>query len=272
MGTYHEIVALESVAEAAYEQRQYPDAIIAHSRALTVALDPCRPRLRAVLFNQLGQTLATNGDIQDTITAYKAGFSTLTANGNFPIEPVLVSLRAVAQRFYMFDRLPIPDQYRDTTAHALELAESDPMLPLRLLINRGDAELRQPHEQLALQTYEQALQQPQIAAAPDLYIRALEQISRIRRRRGELDAAEAALDEMLRLLNRRSDRAMRRYALSTLAGIYQDRAEVQRALTTYREVLYLDLAANDPVAAGRTRGELARLSYVAAWQSHMARA
>jgi CHAT domain-containing protein/tetratricopeptide (TPR) repeat protein len=259
MDVYREVVSLENEALAAYAQRRYRDAALSHGKALTLAEKMNRPRLMAVLFNRLGQALEGDGDVQNAVIAYESGLRALAADAQLDVRRVLTSLGAVSKGFGGPGDLAVPDLFSATTADDLQTAEADPVLAVRLLINVGNGYLRQPQPEPALNAYRLALQRPEIAHAPTLRAHALTHIGFILRQRGEMEAAEAALNEGLSLLAAYGAPLDRRRALAVLAGIYRDRSQTDKALDTYREALALYAQANDPLGEGRTQAGLGRL-------------
>ena len=260
MSRHRDIVALESEALAAYAEHRYEGAILAHGRALNVARDLNRPRLMAVLFNRLGQALEANSEIQKAVTAYEAGLKALAADLDLELEEAMASLFAVAKGYdERFGDFAVPDLYSQATASDLDTAEADATLPVKLLINIGNAYMRQPQDKPALNAYEQALKRPEIGDSPELRAYALTHVAIIRRRRGDVDDAEAPLGEALRLLETHADPLEKRRALAALAGIYRDRGHSDRALEAYQQALTLYAQADDLLGEGRTLAGLGRL-------------
>ncbi|MFQ5858903.1 MAG: CHAT domain-containing protein [Anaerolineae bacterium] len=260
MSRYQDIVALEAKALDDYERQRYEDAIVGHGQALALAKDLNRPRLMAVLFNRLGQALEAQGDIQRAVTAYEAGLRALSADRHLELEEVMMSLLTVGKGYFEgFGDFAVPDLYSQATVRDLEAGEAEAALPTKLLINAGNAYLRQPQDDPALNAYEQALNRPEIADAPELRAHALTHVGIIRRRRGDVDAAEEVLDEALRLLEVHADPLAKRRALAALAGIYRDRGQSDAALKIYQQAIALYAQAEDPLGQGRTRAGLGHL-------------
>lgn len=259
MSTYQEIVGLENEALTAQAKHDYRQAILANGQALRLAQGLNRPRLTAVLFNRLGQALEADGQIQEAVIAYETGLKALAAEKRLDIDEVLVSLGAVSKGFSGSRDLAASDLYEATTAQDLGEAESDPALPVKLLINVGNAYLRQPQEEPALNAYQEALRRPEIAHAPELRGHALTHVAIIRRRRGETEAAAGMLSEALGLLGAYATPVEKRRALAALAGIYRDQGGLEQALETYQGALALYAQVDDPRGEGITRAGLGRL-------------
>ncbi|OIO87625.1 MAG: hypothetical protein AUK03_17685 [Anaerolineae bacterium CG2_30_64_16] len=251
MDRYHDIVALEAEAQAAEAAGRSQDALVAHGRALALASELDRPRLVAVLFSRLGAALETAGEIQDAVIAYESGLKALAADPDLDLEEVLRSLGVVGKQYRWSDLLAPPDLYAASPSDDLSAAETDPVFAVRLLIDIGNAYLRQPQDAPAANAYEQALARPEIASAPLLRGYALAHLGIIRRRAGENVTAERLLNEALSLLTAHAAPAERRRALAALAGIYRDRGEIDRAVAAYQEALALYVGADDPLGAGR---------------------
>ena len=239
MSIDHDIAALESDAQTAYDKGQYRDAAAAHSKALLLAQQIDQPRLVAVLFNRLGGSLETAGKIQDAVIAYESGLKALAGEKGSEIEAVLRSLGTVPKGYSTESPLEVPDLYHAATARDLSAAQADPTLPVRLLINIGNAYLSQPQEAPALNAYEQAIRRPEISHMPELKAHALTHIGIIHRRRGEIDADESLLREAIDLLEKSGQPIEKRRALAILAGIYRDRGQADQAQQTYRQALDL---------------------------------
>ena len=261
---YHDIVAVEQEALAAHEAGQFLLAQRAHGRAITLAKALKRPRLTAALFSRLGETFEADGDIQHAVQAYEQGFARL-AEGASPEVPLLQNILRefglVGKGFDETDILamPVPDLYHPSTAHNLETAEADPLLAVKLLVNIGNAYLRQPQEAPALSRYEQALRMPEILAAPELRAHVLMHIGFIRRRSGDIDAAEEYLEQALGLLKSHAPAVEQRRVLAVLAGVYRDRGLTDRALKTYQQALDLYEQVEDALGQGRTLSGVAAL-------------
>ncbi|MCC7355502.1 MAG: CHAT domain-containing protein [Anaerolineae bacterium] len=259
MDAYREVVSLENEALDAYAKRRYRDAALSHGKALALAEKMNRPRLMAVLFNRLGQALEGDGDVQNAVIAYESGLRALAADANLDVQRVLMSLGAVSKGFGGPGALAVPDLFSAAMANDLDVAESDPALAVRLLINVGNGYLRQPQPEPALNAYRLALQRPEAAQSPELRAHALTHVGFIHRQRGEIEAAEAALNEGLALLAAHGEPLDKRRALAVLAGIYRDRGQTDKALDTYWQALALYAQANDPLGEGRTQAGLGRL-------------
>ena len=163
MNVEQSIISLESEALTAQDERRHADAAEAHSKALILARQLDRPRLTAVLFNRLGRALEADGQIQSAVIAYESGLRSLAAEQDLEIDSVLMSLGTVPKGFDLSSNLVLPDLYQAATAWDLDVSQTDPALPVRLLINIGNAYLRQPQEQPALNAYEEALKRPEVA-------------------------------------------------------------------------------------------------------------
>ncbi|UCC88682.1 MAG: hypothetical protein JSV81_05060, partial [Anaerolineales bacterium] len=259
MSAYQDIVYLENEALAYQNSRHYREAILAHGRALSLAQTLKRPRLIAVLFNRLGQTLEADGQVQKAVIAYETGLKALARETQFDIDEVLISLGAVEKTFVGGRDLVTPDLYEAATAQDLDQAEIDLALPVRLLINIGNAYLRQPQEAPALNAYQQALGRPEITHVPELQGHALTHIAIIHRRRDELETAAGTLGEALSVLEAHAAPTEKRRALGVLAGIYRGQGQTNQALESYRQALALYAQVDDPRGEGITRAGLAGL-------------
>ncbi len=260
MKGYREIVALENQALSAQSEHQHEEAIAAHSQALKIAEGMDRPRLVAVLFNRLGVVLEAAGRIQQAVIAYESGLNALAGESPSDLEWVIDSLRGAVKGYDAgFAYLEVSDLYSEESAADLTEAEVDDTLAVKLLINIGNAYLRQPQVGPALNAYEQALQQAEILDAPTLHAHALTHIAIIRRRRGEIDQAEDALRKALALLDRHADPLEKRTALAALAGIYRERGEIDRALETYRQAVDLYQHSADHLGEARAQAGLGHI-------------
>jgi CHAT domain-containing protein/tetratricopeptide (TPR) repeat protein len=260
MNDYESIVALENEAIMAQAQQRYEEAFAAHGRALLIARRLDRPRLTAVLFNRVGQAQEAFGDVQKAVTAYEAGLRALAEDSDFELEDVMLSLMTVSKGYFdVLGDFEVPDLFSQAVATDLAAAEEDVTLPVKLLINIGNAYLRQPQDMPALNAYEKALARSEIQHAPELRAHALTHIGIVQRRRGNVDEAEAALTDALNLLDKHADRLEERRVLAALAGIYRDRGDIDQALQSYQQALELYEQADDALGKGRALAGLGRL-------------
>lgn len=259
MDTYQEIATLEARALQAHFANDYQAAIEVHGQALRLARDLDRPRLTAVLFSRLGHAFETIGEVQDAVVAYEAGLRALAEVEPLNLDEVLQSLRSVGKTFGSAPPEPLPDLYTPRTERDLRAAETDPALAVQLLIDIGNAYLRQPQETPALNAYQQALARPESDRVPELRAQALTHIGVIQQRRGDVEEAETALREALDLFEAHGAPADKRRALAVLAGIYREREEYARARDAYNEALRLHTQVADERGEARTRAALGHL-------------
>ena len=260
MNDYESVVALENEALMAQAEQRYEEAFAAHGRALLIARRLERPRLTAVLFNRVGQAQEAFGDVQKAVTAYEAGLRALAEDPDFDLEDIMLSLMTVSKGcFDVLGDFEVPDLFSQAVATDLAAAEADVTLPVKLLINIGNAYLRQPQDTPALNAYEKALARPEIQHAPELRAHALTHIGIVQRRCGKVDEAEAALADALNLLDKHADRLQKRRVLAALAGIYRDRGDIDPALQSYQQALELYEQADDALGEGRALAGLGRL-------------
>jgi len=259
---YEEIVKLENKARLAQEQRRYGEALAARREAIELAQTLQRPRLLAVLLNRLGELFETNGNIQQAVVAHESGLKALANEPSFKLDQALEGLESTGKTFNsgsFYDVNPLPDIYDDAIASDLATAENDPALPVRILLDIGNAYLSQPQERPALQAYQQALAYLATIDAPLLRGYVLANIGEIRRRDGALDSAVEALDEAVHLIDTHGEAHEKRRALALLAGIARDRKQFELAEQTYDQALKLYTEVGDQLGEGRTRAGLARL-------------
>ena len=260
MSKYQEIVGLETKARSAQANREFELAAQALGRGLQLAQDLKRPRLAAVLFNRLGEVLEASGQIQRAVIAYESGLSTLQGEPDSGLDPVILSLQAASKGFDpAHEFMDVPDLYSEAASEDLKEAEEDALLAVKLLINIGNAYLRQPQMRPALNAYQQALQRPEISAAPVLRAHALTHIAIIQRRQGKIEAAEGALHQALNLLDQHPDPLEKRRALASLASIYREKGQIKPALDTYQQALALYQQADDPLGEARARAGLGHI-------------
>ena len=252
MDNFHKIVELENKAITATANQNYEEAVQFHNIALDIALKLNRPRLVAVLCNRLGDSLEASNQIQRAVVVYESGLKALQNEPQSDLDWVIDSLRNAVKGFdQRHEFLEILDLYSETTSDDIIEAEKDTLLAVKLLINIGNAYLRQPQMNPALNAYEQALNRPEITNAPTLRAHALTHIAIIERRSGDIDSAVQKLDQALDILESHPDPHEKRRALSSLAGIYRERGEKAQALTTYHQALELYKEAEDPLGEAR---------------------
>lgn len=252
MPVYKNVVALANEALTAYEAGNFEVAIRRLGQAILLAKDLDRPRLSAVLFNRLGRALEAVNEIQDSVNAYEAGLKALDADPYFNVREELMSLGRVGKDIVQQPDLATLDLYAEAMARELDEAQADPSMAVKLLINIGNAYLRQPVRNPALNAYERAMNRTEIREAPRLRGHVLAHIGAIRRWEGEIDEAERNLNEALSLLQAHADPMEKRRALAVLASIYRDQGEPERALKTYEDALAFYKQADDPLGEGRT--------------------
>ena len=256
--TYKDVVALQNRALELTPLR-IDEAIQDHTKSLRIAQGLGRPGLVAVLFKRLGEVLESAGLIQDAVIAYETGLKALAADKRIDLEAEIASLSGVSKGFTA-GQSPVPaDLYSAPLARDLEAAEVDPNLPVTLLIAIGNAYLKQPQLDPALNAYRRALARPEIAKAPKLQAYARANEGEVLRRKGDVDEAERALTEALDLLREHAPAPHRRRALTLLAGIHRDRGRASQALAEYQEALTLYEQAQDPRGEGRAQAGVGRL-------------
>ncbi|HNT22761.1 MAG TPA: CHAT domain-containing protein [Anaerolineales bacterium] len=261
-GRYRAIVALEQEAMRASEAGQFSAARQAHSRALLIAKDLARPRLRAVLYYRLGDDFEVDGDLQQAVRAHEQGFTALAEDAAWDealIRDILREFGQVGKEFRWSNILamPIPGLYSPVAAADLKQAEADPLLAVKLLVKIGNVYLLMPQEKPALSRYEQALRMPEIEASPDLRAHVLMHIGFIQRRLGQTDYAEEVLLQALDVLEKHLPEVSQRRVLAVLAGIQNDRGLIQQAVEMYTKALSLYEKVDDALGHGRTLGAMA---------------
>jgi CHAT domain-containing protein/tetratricopeptide (TPR) repeat protein len=254
--TYEDVVALQNRALAA---RSLGEALRDHAQSLEIAERLGRPRLVAVLFQRLGHALERANRVQEAVIAYESGVKALAADRGTDVRAAIESLATIRKTFIAGASPVAADLYSAPLARDLAAAEADPVLPAALLVDVGNAYLRQPQPEPALNAYRQALGRPELAAAPRLRGYALANAGEILRRQGAVDDAERALTEALDLLRRHAPPPERRRALALLAGIHRDRRRAGEALAEYAEALALYRQAGDARGEGRAQAGLGRL-------------
>ncbi len=259
MDAYEAIVKLEKAALAAQAEHRYESAINFHNEAImgTQGLD--QPRLKGVLFNRLGRAYEAEGQVQKAVVAYEIGFQFLAAEGEPSLQSVVEALRTAGKQFSGERDLALSTLYSPETAQDLATAEADPLLAVKLLINIGNAYLRQPQEYPALNAYEQALGRPEIGQDPMLQAQAMTHIGIIRRRLGELETAATQLSQALARLEQHATPLDQRVTLAALASLYRDQGDLERAFDTYQQALDLYTQVDDPRGQARTQIGLAKL-------------
>jgi CHAT domain-containing protein/tetratricopeptide (TPR) repeat protein len=263
MDAYQQIVALEDRATTSATQQNYEDARQAHLDALEAAKTMKRPRLTAVLFSRLGQTLEASGDVQTAVIAYESGFKALADDSTLELAPELARLPRVGKMpisagsrrpfnaisFYD-DVETAPDLGSPAIAQDLAAAEADPALPASLLLNIGNAYVHLSQEKVAQDKYAMALERPEMANAPVLRAYVLTSAAEVDRRLGNDDAAAQKIAEALALFGAHAAPAEKRRALLVSAGIARDHGEIERATALYIQALDLYEQAGDQRGKG----------------------
>ena len=259
MDVYRDVVSLENEALAAFKEGDYLKVANLHKRVLTLARQLDNPRLMAVLFNRLGQTLEAWGNVQQAVKAYELGLQALAGEQALDLKQELQSLGSVPKGYDPFADNTVPDLYSEKTARDLETEQAEPTLPVTLLINIGNAYLLQPQVSPALNAYQQALARIETRQAPKLRAYILANVGEILRRQGKNEEAEVSLKEALALFEAHTPPTEKRRALVLLAGIYRDRGEEERALEAYRQALELYADVEDATGEARALSGLGQL-------------
>ena len=254
MNVERTIIALEEQALLSVTRGHHSEAIQAHYGALTLAREVRRPRLTAVLLHRLGQSLEATGQVQSAIDVYVLGLEMLADDGDQRMDELLNALPLAAGKSGPDNELGGTD-----LVEPLDDAEADPALPFKLLLDLGDAYLRQSQDTLALQTYQSIPTRPEIDRAPAMRAHALVGIGLVQRRRGDVAEAYASLGEALDMLDRLADPVEKRRALAIMAGIHRDRGQSELSLCLYRQSLALYRRAEDACGEARTRAGLGHL-------------
>jgi len=258
MNRIQDIVALAKQADIALSNQAYQEALEAYNSAVKLTRKLGRSRLVAVLLNRIGDTFQARGEIQEAVVAYEAALQSLESEDESKIDSVIHRLSRVSKGFYNNPEA-IPDLYSIRVAQTLEAEENDPMLPIKLWLNVGNAYLRQPQEAPALNAYQQALQYPEIETNPLLKAYAIANIGEIHRRQDKLDLAETELEQALQLFDRSGEIAEKRRALAFLAAVKRNRQQFNEAESLYKQALLLYEQVRDNLGKGRTLAGLARL-------------
>jgi len=259
MKTYDQILELEKHALAATRQRDYFEAVPAHAEAIRLAQQLARPRLTAALFLRLGNLLELKGDVQDAVVAYETGVQVLRDDPDLHVEEVLWRLSGAVKGYAAttFHNIDLPSPSLDDDLGA---AENDPLLVAKLLIDVGNAYLRQPQPGPALNSYQLALERPEIEDAPLLKANALTGLAEAQRLQGEDNQALAAVDQALTLYDAiPADPIEKRQALALKAALLDQQGETDRALALFEEAGALYGQAQDPRGEGRMLVELAQI-------------
>jgi CHAT domain-containing protein len=259
MNTYEDIVKLEQAALVEQEEHRYHRAINFHNEAITRTQGLDRPRLKAVLFNRLGRAYEADGQVQKAVVAFEIGFQFLGTEGEPSIRFVIESLQSVGKQFIGEREMALSALASPETIQNLAAAENDPLLAVKLLINIGNAYLRQPQEAPALNAYQQALARPEIGQSPGLQAQAMTHIGLIHRRLGDLALADTMLHQALDLQKQHTEPLAQRVTLAALASLYRDQGDLQRAFDTYQQALALYARVDDPRGTARTQIGLAQL-------------
>ena len=151
MDTFRKIVGLEAKALAAQAENQFEESIHAHTQALGLARELNRPRLIAVLCNRMGEICEASSQIQRAVVFYESGLKALQGGSQGDLDGVIHSLQSAVKGFDQgYEFLEALDLYSESTSEDLKEAEEDEHLVVKLLINIGNAYLRQPQMTPAL--------------------------------------------------------------------------------------------------------------------------
>ncbi len=282
--TINQIKTIHQNALLAQKAGHYDEAQALYRETLSLAKDLNNPPLMAVLLNRVGRVQELTGDIQEAVISYEVGLRYLAEDPGLQLGPsletllhtsknfsgsgadlnrVLNTLRGMSKGFRHSRELPdLPELYPQVLSADLDEAMANPHLDIKLLINIGNAYLRQPQDAVARAVYEQALRRPAIDQAPALKAYLLTHLGIIARREGDLPGAATYLTQAQQVFEALPDPLQQRRALVALAGLYDDRGETKKALETYQQALPLYHQAGDPRGEARARARLGRLLLV----------
>ena len=259
MTIYSQIIAHESHAFSAARQHHYHEAMEARAQAIRLAQQMGSPRLTAILFLRLGNLLELKGDIQDAVVAYETGVQVLRDDPDLHVEDVLWRLSDAVKGYdaTAFHNVDLPSAAVDEDLHE---AEIDPRLVIKLLINVGNAYLRQPQPGPALSAYNLAIHRPEIDSAPLLKANALTGLAEAQRLQGENVRALAAVNQALATYNAIPvDPIEKRQALALKAALLSQQGKTDQALALFDEARVLYRQAQDPRGEGRMLAELGQI-------------
>jgi CHAT domain-containing protein/tetratricopeptide (TPR) repeat protein len=255
---YKEVVALQNRAQASLPNR-LNESLRDQLASIEIAVQLERPRLVAVLYQRLGETLESDGSIQRALTAYESGLKALSGDGSTTIAADLQSIGSVAKGSSGGTATAPADLYSARVAGDLDRAAADPALVVNLLLAIGNAYLQQPQPVPARNAYERALKRPEIAEMPRLRAYALANLGEVQRRTGETEAAFRTLTDALTLLRASAPPVESRRALVLIAGIHRDFGRMREAVAAYREALALYEQVEDTRGQGRAYAALGLL-------------
>lgn len=260
MTSYKKIVTLAQQAQQAIAHRNYTKALSTYNQAFKLAKPLNHPHLISVLLGAQGKVLEKQGEIQDAVIAYEAALEALSKNKkNLEALNNLIGQFGQVRKGFYASPDPLPDLYSPEFAQNLDEAITDPALAIKLCINIGNAYLRQPQENPALNAYQQALAHKRINKHPLLKAYAKANSSEIFRRQNKTEQAEAALSEALELFKVSNEQNQSRQAIALLAGIKRNQAKLEEAITLYEQAIDLYHQADDLTGHTKTLSVLAYL-------------
>ncbi len=259
MTIYNQILEYEAYALNAVKQQHFHEAVEARAQAIRLTQQLDNPRLTATLFLRLGNALELRGDVQDAVVAYETGIQVLREEPDLHVEEVLWRLSDAVKGYdaATFHNIDLPGVM---ITDDLQAAENDPLLVVKLLINVGNAYLRQPQPGPALNAYEQTLHRPEIADAPLLKANTLTGMAEAHRMQGEISQALNDIEQALAQYDAGAvDPVEKRQALALQGALLNQQGELERALELFEEARGLYYQAQDPRGEGRMLVELAQI-------------
>ncbi|MEM8723490.1 MAG: CHAT domain-containing tetratricopeptide repeat protein [Cyanobacteria bacterium P01_G01_bin.39] len=258
MNVKDRIIYLCDRAQQNLANKQLQLALNNYRQALQIAQDNKLTRLTAVILNYIGDIWLLLGEIQDSVIAYEAAIQVFNSEEESQLAEVINRLSSVSKGFYGdVDFAPVLD--RAENAPTIVAEANDPALPIKLLLDIGNAYLNKLQVEPAFNAYQQAFNYPEIESNLILKAYVLTNLGEIYRRQDNLVLAEDKIKQALELFERENKPLQKRNSLAILAKIYSDRGLIIEAIENYEKSLELYEKAKDNRGKARTLTALGKL-------------
>ena len=260
MADFNDILKAEERASELLAIHKYSDAIYFHSKSIEIAEKLGRHKLQAALLNRLGRAYELSGNSASSVICFEHGLKILNNVPTLNLGDVLKKKRSMVKGHATGrEELSLPDLFSpETQANVLD-AENDPALPIKLLVNSGNSYLQRRQHASAQNDYELALEQPAIKDHPLLEGKIKSNLSVIKYREKETEAALELIDQAILIFDELGQPLEKRRVLAILGDIHRDLGEEEEAYALYQSSLILYLKAEDKRGLGRLQVKLAEL-------------
>ncbi len=258
MTPFQQILALQTKVHHQVKQQQLSLATNTQLDALKLAQGLDKPKLMALLYQNLGQILEQKGEVQKTVYAYEAAFKALNKEDH-QLEMTSRKLRRATKSFQRVRKIEIPDVYSPTVAASLQIGLQADNLNLTILLHIGNSYFAQPQLLPALNAYEQVLAQANIDKWPLLKAQTLIKVGEIFRQQKKTDLAQEKVKNALILFKQHGIPEDERFAIALQARLHFQAQAIDQAIPAYQKTVALFEGLEDYKNAGKIWAQMGQL-------------